>query len=167
MAMHLGRHMATTHGAKRTRKAVKRRPRQEARMLVRAQAGGPAQLLHGVRVWRDALAAQQTQLASQVEALDQLLATLGGTVPKPRGQRALKGRRTGGGRERARPGSLRSFVAQVLRAARKPLRRTEIAAAVLKAGYKTRNKTLGKSVGVMLRNMAGVKKMGRGVYRAP
>ena len=49
---------------------------------------------------------------------------------------------------------------------RRPMRRAEVAAAVLKAGYKSRSKTLAKSVGVALRTMPGVKKIGRGVFRA-
>ncbi len=48
----------------------------------------------------------------------------------------------------------------------KPMRVIQITAAVLKAGYSTKNKALAKSVGVALREMLGVKKVGRGTLRA-
>jgi hypothetical protein len=156
MAAHLGRHMTTIHGAKAAK----------AKAKSRVQAGDPARLLNNVRAWRSELAAEQAQLATQLGALDQLLTTLGGTAPKPTAGRALQGRRIGGGHGGAREGSLKSYIDRVLRATRRPMRRAEVTAAVLKAGYQSRSKTLAKSVGVALRTMSGVKKIGRGVFRA-
>ena len=156
MAAHLGRHMTTIHGAKAAK----------AKAKWRVQTDDPAQLLNDVRAWRSELAAQQAQLAVQLAALDQLRETLGSTAPKPTAGRALKGRRIRGGHGGAREGSLKSYLDRVLRATRRPMRRAEVTAAVLKAGYKSRSKTLAKSVGVALRTMSGVKKIGRGVFRA-
>ncbi len=42
----------------------------------------------------------------------------------------------------------------------------DVTTAVRKAGYKSKNKTLDKSVGVALSEMPGVKKVGRGTFRA-
>jgi hypothetical protein len=156
MAAHLGRHRTTIHGAKGAKVKAKSR----------VQAGDPAQLVDSVRAWRSELAAEQAQLAVQLGALDQLLTTLGGTAPKPTAGRALQGRTIRGGHGGAREGSLKSYIDRVLRATRRPMRRAEVAAAVLKAGYKSRNKAFAKSVGVALRTMPGVKKIGHGVFRA-
>ena len=41
----------------------------------------------------------------------------------------------------------------------------DITAAVLKAGYPSKSKTLAHSVGVALREMPGVVKVGRGQFR--
>ncbi len=41
----------------------------------------------------------------------------------------------------------------------------DITARVLRAGYKSRNKTLDKSVGIALAHMPTVRKIGRGVFR--
>jgi len=166
MAPHLGRHMATIHKGKLARGAVARRPRKKAAIALRAQTGGTARLLSDIRAWRNELAAQQVRLATQLESLDELLATFDRAAPKPTAGRALKGRRIRGSRGGAREGSLKSYIERVIRAARKPMRRVEITAAVLKAGYKSRNKTLAKSVGVALRTMPSVKRIGRGVFRA-
>lgn len=65
-----------------------------------------------------------------------------------------------------REGSLKSYIDRVLRASARPMRVVQITGAVLKAGYTTKNKTLAKSVGLALRDMAGVKKVGRGAFRA-
>ena len=41
----------------------------------------------------------------------------------------------------------------------------DIASAVVRAGYKTRNQTLAKSVGLALASMPEVEKVGRGAYQ--
>jgi hypothetical protein len=158
MAPHLGRHMATMHGSRLKRGGAAR----AAGTRSRAAARGPAGLLGEIHTWRAELAAQQAELASQVAALDQLLATLDGVAPKAAAKPGPRGRSRGP----VRHGSLKSFVVRVLQAARRPMRRKEIAGAVLKAGYKSRDKTFAKSVGVALRTVPGVKKLGRGVYQA-
>ena len=122
------------------------------------QTGGVARLLSDIRAARD-------ELATQLGALDQLLATLDGAAPSPMAGPALKGHRIPGGHNGARDGTLKSYIERVLRATRRPMRRAEVTAAVLKAGYQSSNKTLAKSVGVALRTMPGVKKIGRGVFR--
>jgi uncharacterized C2H2 Zn-finger protein len=158
MAPHLGRHMATTHGSRLKRGGAPRAARTQSR----AAARGPAGLLGDVHTWRAELAARQAELETQVAALDQLLAVLAGAAPRAAATPGPRGRSRGP----VRQGSLKSFVVRVLHAARRPMRRIEIADAVLKAGYKSRDKTFAKSVGVVLRTVPGVKKLGRGVYQA-
>jgi len=164
MAAHLGRHRATIHGPKTARKQTRHFPASaKAKARWRVPAGAPARLLGDVRAWRGELAAQQAQRAVQLAALDRLLETLRGTAPRSAARLAPRGRRRRGG---ARAGSLKSYVDRVLRASHRPLRVAEITAAVRQAGYKTRNRTLAKSVGVALVDLPGVKKVGRGVFSA-
>lgn len=41
----------------------------------------------------------------------------------------------------------------------------DVTAAVVRAGYQTRNRTLGKSVGIALAQMPNVTKLGRGTFK--
>ena len=75
-----------------------------------------------------------------------------------------KGRR-GVTRRGARPGSLKDYILRVLRGKVKPMSPAEIAPRVKKAGYKTKSKSLANMVSNTLAQMAGVKKVGRGLYR--
>lgn len=164
MSLHLARHMAAAHRSKV--KSVQRpRPARPAKPKARAPRlqAGPEPLLGDVRAWRNELAGQQAQLGVQIAALDQLLATFGASAPRTAvAARPVGGKRRGGLRE----GSLKSYIDRVLRASAKPMRVVQITAAVLKAGYKTKNKALAKSVGVALREMPGMKQVGRGTFRA-
>jgi hypothetical protein len=168
MAPHLGRHMATIHGAKRKtpNKPGGRRPRA-------ASASGGALdgqgLLSSIRAYRHELEAQQAEVARQLAALDQAMCALGANVPKPGPKMAAKPRGRAAGRPPAKPGhegSLRSYIDQVLRTSGQRMRVAEITAAVRAAGYPTHNKRLGHSVAKLLAVMATVAKTGRGVYRA-
>ncbi len=132
MAAHLGRHMATIHGRKPAPGKLVR-GRRRTPTTSRALTGGAARVLSDIRAARDELVAQQAQLATQLGALDQLLATLDGIAPKPTAGRALKGHRIRGGPNGAREGSLKSYIERVLRATRRPMRRAEVTAAVLSA----------------------------------
>ncbi len=173
MAAHLGRHMSTIHAAKaRTKsarkKAAKRgiqrrvRRRKAARTSPRRPAmGAAASVLSQLRRYRSQLADRQAALSSQIDAIDEALAALGGRygasqVGTTRGRQPVAG---------PRAGSLKDFVGRVLRARRGPMSVKDVTAGVLKAGLKTKNKTLAKSVGVALADMPGVVKVGRGQYR--
>ncbi|MEW6249863.1 MAG: hypothetical protein AB1716_04395, partial [Planctomycetota bacterium] len=125
----------------------------------RAAALGPVGF--DARAWRDQLIAQQGRIDAQLAAVSRLLQTLGA----PASGRAPAGRPGGPGR-RGRAGSLKTFIERALRSAGKPMRVVEITAAVQRAGYPTRNKTLAKSVGNALTDMPGVEKVDRGVFRA-
>ncbi len=158
MAAHLGRHMSTMHGGKRKPQGKRGRPGRPAGRPSGGRLDGQGLL--------SAIQAARAQLIAQLEALDQALATLGGAA-RPTATARLRGRRPAhhafrGGRE----GSLRSYIEQVLKASGKPMRVTEITAAVRKAGYPTKNKTLEKSVGITLAGMRTAKRVERGVFVA-
>ena len=53
----------------------------------------------------------------------------------------------------------------MLRGRVRPWAVKDVTAAVLKAGYNTKNKTLGHSVGVALAELSNVVKVGCGMYR--
>jgi len=65
-----------------------------------------------------------------------------------------------------RPGSLKAHIQQVLQAHGGVMAVEDVTAAVCKAGFKSKDKTLARSVGVALRGMRDVKKVGRGTFRA-
>ncbi len=126
----------------------------------RTAAKGIGSLLKPLRAFQGNLISQRDDLDSRIQAVDQALGALGGgAAVKPAGVT----RRRGGG---PRKGSLKSFIERVLRGRVRPLAVKDITAAVLKAGYKTKNKTLDKSVGIALADMATVVKVARGTYRA-
>lgn len=62
-----------------------------------------------------------------------------------------------------RPGSLKEQVFNVL-IGNGPMRVKDITAAVLKAGYTGKNRTLPSSIGIALTQLPGVQKVSRGVY---
>ena len=64
-----------------------------------------------------------------------------------------------------RAGSLKDQIAKILSVGKGAMAVRDITARVLKSGYKTRNKTLAKSVGIALTQMPDVVKIGRGVFR--
>ncbi len=163
MPAHLGRHMAAVHGARSARGGA---PRGRAPGRPRVVTVGPLDLLASVRSWRNELAGRQAHLADQITAVDALLNSLGETAAPRAGRRPAPGPRRGRGRPAAREGSLKSFIARVLQQAGRPMRVVEITDAVLKAGFKTRNRTLAKTVGNALPQMTTVAKVDRGLFKA-
>ena len=65
-----------------------------------------------------------------------------------------------------RRGSLGDYILRVIRGRVRPMSLAKIADRVKKAGYKTKSKNLPNMVSNTLAQMAGVKKVGRGLYRA-
>lgn len=155
MAAHLGRHTNTMHAP---------RGRQAPRRLGVSPAGrravdGRTRLLGELQACRADLAAQAATISSQLASIDEIMIQLGG-VPHPgRVARAPRGRRG------VRAGSLRDHIERVLRARRGPVQVRDVTAAVLRAGFKSRDKELSKSVGKCLTSMPGVVKVARGTFR--
>lgn len=129
---------------------------------------------------RSSLIGQRENLDRQIAAIDQALVAFGGHAPavsvaaaaptaRAGGRRRGGGRRGGGrggrGRRGVRPGSLKDYIHRVL-AGGGVMAVKDIATGVVKAGFKSKNKTLAKSVGIALARMPGVKRMGRGKFRA-
>lgn len=65
----------------------------------------------------------------------------------------------------ARGGSLKEHVTRVLTSASKPMEVKDIADQVVKSGFKTKNKTLAKSVGIVLAGMKNATRVRRGVFQ--
>ncbi len=154
------------------RKAAKKITRKTGRIKrVKKQKltyklSGVTDALKGVTDHRAALLKQRAEIDSQIADIDQALAKLGFTAEAP--TRKPAGRRPGPkpGRQagKTRPGSLKEFVNNVL-AGGGVMAVKDITTEVVRAGYKSKNKTLAKSVGIALTEMKNVKKVGRGRFR--
>ena len=166
MAAHLARHMSTTHASetvkatkKKKRRAVAKKKRASvARPAGRSASGGLGAAIASMKAYRDHLAARRSEIDNRLQAIDAALAAIGSTVPKPVVARRRRG-------TKPRGGSLKEYIARVLRGLTKGKSVKDIAAAVVKAGYKSKDKRLSQSVGKALAQMNKVTKVGRGVYR--
>jgi hypothetical protein len=117
---------------------------------------------------RREMVAQRALLDGQITALDRALAAMGSPVRRGPGRPrvARVAPRPGrGGRRGRRAGSLKEFIARVLRTTGAAMAVKDVTAGVRKAGYATRNKTLAKSVGIALTQMPEVRKVKRGQFR--
>ena len=164
MAAHLGRHMSTVH-ARKIKRVIPVARTKGAKGSVGTPrftgASGIAAVVGGIQRYCAELAAQCSALGSRIAVVNQALAFLGAGVPARKVT-------FGAGRRRARyrSGSLKAHIHQVLRTHGSTMAVKDVTAAVRKAGYRSKNKTLAKSVGVALSEMPGVKKVGRGTFRA-
>jgi len=123
---------------------------------------------------RDNLLAQRAQFDQKIAAIEDAIRQVGGTVAggaaSPargggRGGRGRRGRRPAGGAAGGfRAGSLKDYVTAALGKG-DVMGIGEIEQGVRTAGYKTKNKTLAKSIGIALAQMPNVKRVGRGQYR--
>ena len=168
MPAHLARHQSTTHGTKSKKKVARRKAaRPTARKLLqrarratrRTPQSQAAPLLLQMQTYRNDLLAQRDQVSLQIDAIDKALAAMGGAV-RSSGRKSIGGRRAG----KARAGSLKSYIERVLRTRGGRMAVKDVATAVRKAGFKTKNKTLAKSVGVALSEMSNVRKVSRGTF---
>ncbi len=163
-AAHLGRHMSTVHAPKGKRVAPAAKAKRVKRPSTTLGLGGAealAAVVGDIQRYRDEVAAQRAALDSQMAGLDQALAVLGAGAPARKAP-PRKGRGGAG----YRPGSLKAHIQQVLQAHGCAMAVKDVTAAVCKAGFKSKDKALARSVGVALRGMRDVKKVGRGTFRA-
>jgi hypothetical protein len=143
------------------RKGARRgRPRRDANL----DFGG---VLGNLEAAERALAAQRSDIDSKIAAIRQAIRAMGGaaSVGSPAAAVRVAAAGPGRGRHGPRPGSLKEYIVKVLSAAGGAMAVKDITAGVLKAGFKTRNKTLAKSVGIALTDTPGVVKVGRGRFR--
>ncbi len=181
MAAHLARHKSAKHGWKSKRKKTVRSKAPKAgkrggagrRRAVGvagagAAAGGAAHLIGEMQTYHGELTSRRAALEAQITAVATALDAMGEAgAARPRRPSARKvGRRvTRRGNGRLRGGaSLKAFIARSLRKSSKPLGPTEIASAVLKAGYKTTSKNFVRRVSNALLGLKGLRKAGRGKY---
>lgn len=163
MAAHLGRHITTMHASKAKRSVPAAKAKGVKRPSTTPKLGGAdglAAVVRNIQRHRSELAAQRVALDSQMAAIDHVLTVLGATAPARRSPSG-KGRRGAS----YRSGSLKLHIQEVLQAHGGPMAVKDITAAVRKAGYKTKNKTLDKSVGNALADMRNVVRVSRGVFR--
>ncbi len=169
MAPHLGRHMSTIHGAKKGKKTAKKKMRRgpqrgrTARAAPRQPAptgAGLAGAVGQLRAYQDELAGQRAQIEAQLAAVESALSALGATASVATRRVTTRGRGAA-----ARQGSLKDHIARVLGARSGPMAVKDVAAAVLKAGYKSRDKTLAHTVGKLLAAMPNTVRVARGQYR--
>jgi len=161
--------MNTIHASRREKlvgkKAAKRARKRVLRRAVRAGAAGrpaarAAGALREIRAYRQTLVARRAELDSRVNAIDQALAALGAAA-RSAPRRAARAPRSSGPRR----GSLKHFIERVLSASKGPIAVRDTTTAVLRAGFKTKNKTLAKSIGTALSQMPNVVKVSRGLFR--
>ena len=190
MAAHLARHVNSIHRSKagkpavtaRTRKrAAKRSVRRVARRTgTRAVAvGGSADLVSKMQTYHGTLVARRESLDAEISALTNAIDALGAMgvrrrrAGRPRGRSAAKGRPVlSAGRPVGRPpgrgvraGSLKEFIVKTLGQRSTPMSPKQIAAAVVRTGYKSKAKDLTKAVSNTLPQLKKVKKIGFGKYR--
>ncbi len=112
----------------------------------------------------DELVSEKQRLQQRLEAIDTLLAAYDGQTAAA-APAVMRGRRKRGrGGRRGAEGSLKDYVRRVLT---RKMSVAEVTQAVRDAGYQTSNKTLDKSVGIVLTDLAKkreAKKVERGVY---
>jgi hypothetical protein len=126
----------------------------------------------GIQAARAELAERRAALDAQIGALESALRTMGAGVGgavrrgpgRPPGSSGGNGRRGRRGGRGPRAGSLKEYILKVLGGGG-VMRVKDIASGVLSAGFRSKNQTLAKSVGVALRDLQGVKQVGRGQFR--
>ena len=163
---------------RRRRKAVTMRQVGRPRKARRGRPpGGMAGAVHSLHQYHGDLVQQRGALEAQIQAVENALSVMGGVpraVGRPPGRRPGRppgrppGRRPGRPRSvgRApRPGSLKAYILDVMSHGGGTMAVKDITSGVLDAGYKTKNRTLAKSVGIALTEMKNVAKVGRGKFR--
>ncbi len=123
--------------------------------------------LRSLQQYRCELLEQRNAIEGQIQALEQALCAMGGRSAPARVGRPgprVPGRRGPAPGQPPRPGSLKSHILDVLRG-RGIMAVKDITDAVVKGGYRSKNKTLAKSVGIALTEMKNVAKVGRGRFR--
>lgn len=180
MAAHLARHVNSMHkrggsaAAKRkSGKRVGRPPGARSTMAPRRgrppaiASGGAAGLLNGLRSYHTNLMAQRDSLETEMDALDQAISAMGGVAASaPRAAARGKSAKAGPVRRGVRTGSLTDVVGKVLTASSKAIGPKEIAARVVKLGYRSKAVDLTKAVSNALPKIKGLKRVGFGLYQA-
>lgn len=159
----------------RTRKRTKRRGRTAARRTTaatRATTGRRLDVDSALRNVLNELRAERDQLDRRIAAIEAALSPSAGRAATSTASAGARSAALPPGRKRMghgyggyRKGSVKEYILRVLEKASGPMQVKDIAAAVVRAGYKTRNQTLAKSVGLALASMPEVEKVGRGAYQ--
>ena len=130
---------------------AKRKTKRETR-------SGLGGVLDSLKAYRNRLADQRNEIDSQMQAIDVAMAALGAATARPVVVRRRRG-------EGPRPGSLKVYIARVLRGLARGKSVGDIATAVKKAGYKSKDKSFNHTISKTLSGMKDVARVGHGVYR--
>jgi hypothetical protein len=149
---------------KRTKKVAKKKVAKRAVGRPRRSAPAAAGVAQHLNAALSELYAQRSSLDAQIESIERTLGEVGAAVPAAPARRAAATPGPGRGRRGPRSGSLKEHIANVLSAAGGVMSVKDITDAVIASGYKSKNKTLGKSVGIALTQMPNVKKVSRGKF---
>ncbi len=133
---------------------------------------GAMRLLGHMQGYFAQLNARRAALDTQIAGIESAIGSMGGKLRasasglggKRRGRPPLTAASASG--RGARPGSLRDSIVRVLRQRGSALSPKEIAASVVKAGYKSKSSDLARAVNNTLPKVAGIRKIGRGLYSA-
>jgi hypothetical protein len=107
------------------------------------------------------LVAERESLNTRIGALEGALRAMSAAPVARRG----RGPRVSAGGRAFRRGSLKEYIQRVLSSSSGAMAVKDVTAGVMKAGFKSKNKTLAKSVGIALTQMPKVSKVGRGLFR--
>lgn len=137
------------------------RPRSSTRA-----AGDTSAAVSSLQVALSSLRQQRSQLEERISAVEAALRAFDAPVSggARRGRPPGSGKAAGREGRGYRTGSLKAYIHRVLDGGGQ-MRVTDVTNAVLKSGFKTKNKTLAKSVGIALTQMPTVQKVGRGVFK--
>ena len=141
----------------------RRRGRRAARMVGHYGAG-MGQALSSLKGYVAELMTQRSQLDAQIQAVEQALRVMGAPAPHAVAAPAPRGPRKGGRGRGPRAGSLKELVLKAMTGGG-VMSVAAITDGVRAAGYKTKNKTLAKSVGIALTQLPGARKVSRGKFR--
>ncbi|MGE0479222.1 MAG: hypothetical protein AB7Q17_02000 [Phycisphaerae bacterium] len=131
---------------------------------------GLHQLIGDVQSQRAALDTQRRIIDEQIAALERAMIALNGAgrragAPRAQTARGAAPAASAPPASAHRPGSLKEFIGKALAAGGRVMSVKEITAAVMRGGYKSKNKTLAKSVGIALTEMREARKVGHGRFR--
>jgi len=131
--------------------------------------GASAAALPNLHMAMDSLQRQRAQIDTQISAVATAIAALSGTAMVSYSAPRAGGTGRGPGRPAGRPprkGSLKDYILRVMSGG-DVMAVKDITSGIMKAGFKTANKTLAKSVGIALTQLKSqVKKVGRGQFKA-
>lgn len=102
------------------------------------------------------LLTDRAALDSRIKALEGALFAMNASPARGTGRR-------GGGSAGFRKGSLKEYIHRVMSGGG-PMAVKDVTEGVMKSGFKTKNKTLAKSVGIALTQMPMISKLGRGMF---
>ena len=148
------------------RKGRRGRPPGSRNRVVSASSGS-ARVIAEMNAYHAELASRCAAIQTEMDALASAIRTMQGGAPTA--ARKSAGRRSGAVRgPRGEGASLKDYIARVLGSAGSAMRLTDVANAVVSAGYPTKSRNLPNQVSMAMAAMVKkrlIRKVGRGLYR--